>query len=153
MPVVVMTGLRQTGKSTLLQRDPSLRDREFVSLDEFAQLQAARHDPETFLRRDAPVSIDEAQRCPELFLEIRRAVDQDRRPGRFLLSGSANFALLRGVARAWPGARWEGRDLPELRAFLQRSPRCRVAILAHTGTATVSLGERLWAMPIAALLN
>ncbi len=103
MPVVVVTGLRQTGKSTLLQRDPSLRDREYVSLDEFAQLQAARRDPEVFLRRDAPLSIDEAQRCPELLLEIKRAVDQNRRPGRFLLSGSANFALLRGVAESLAG--------------------------------------------------
>jgi hypothetical protein len=103
MPVVVVTGLRQTGKSTLLQRDPSLRDREYVSLDEFAQFQAARREPEAFLRRDRPLSIDEAQRCPELLLEIKRAVDQNRRPGRFLLSGSANFALLRGVAESLAG--------------------------------------------------
>ena len=103
LPVVVMTGLRQTGKSTLLQRDPSLGDRVYVSLDEFAQLEAARRDPETFLRRDAPLTIDEAQRCPELLVEIKRAVDRDRRPGRFLLSGSANFALLRGVAESLAG--------------------------------------------------
>jgi hypothetical protein len=49
--------------------------------------------------------------------------------------------------------RWEDRDLSGLRVFLQRGRRCRVAILAHTGTATVSLGDRLWAMPITALLN
>ena len=103
MPVVVMTGLRQAGKSTLLQRDPSLRDRLYVSLDEFAQIEAARRDPETFLHRDTPVTIDEAQRCPELLLEIKRAVDRDRRPGRFLLSGSANFALLKGVAESLAG--------------------------------------------------
>ncbi len=46
------------------------------------------------------------------------------------------------------GLRQTGKSTP-----LQQSPRCRVAILAHTGTATVPLGERLWAMPIAALLN
>ena len=49
MPVVVMTGMRQTGKSTLLQRDPSLGSRVYVSLDDFAQLEAARRDPEDLL--------------------------------------------------------------------------------------------------------
>ena len=50
-------------------------------------------------------------------------------------------------------ARWQDRDLSGLRVFLQRAPRCRVAILAHTGSATVSLGDRLWAVPIPVLLN
>ena len=48
-------------------------------------------------------SIDEAQRCPELLLTIKRIVDRRRRPGQFLLSGSANFALLRGVAESLAG--------------------------------------------------
>ena len=103
MPVVVMTGMRQTGKSTLLQRDATLAARAYVSLDDFAQLEAARRDPEEFLDRPGPVTIDETQRCPELLVEIKRAVDRDRRPGRFLLSGSANFALLRGVAESLAG--------------------------------------------------
>ena len=88
MPVVVMTGMRQTGKSTLLQRDTTLAVRAYVSLDDFAQLEAARRDPEEFLDRPGPITIDETQRCPELLVEIKRAVDRDRRPGRFLLSGS-----------------------------------------------------------------
>lgn len=103
MPVVVMTGMRQTGKSTLLQRDAALAARAYVSLDDFAQLDAARRDPEAFLGREGPLTVDEAQRCPELLVEIKRAVDRDRRPGRFLLSGSANFALLRGVAETLAG--------------------------------------------------
>ena len=103
MPVVVMTGMRQTGKSTLLQRDTTLAARAYVSLDDFAQLEAARRDPEEFLDRPGPITIDETQRCPELLVEIKRAVDRDRRPGRFLLSGSANFALLRGVAESLAG--------------------------------------------------
>lgn len=103
MPVVVMTGMRQTGKSTLLQQDAALAGRVYVSLDDFAQLEAARRDPEQFLERPGPLTVDEAQRCPELLGEIKRAVDRDRRPGRFLLSGSANFALLRGVAESLAG--------------------------------------------------
>lgn len=50
-------------------------------------------------------------------------------------------------------ARWQDRDLSGLRVFLQRTPRCRVAILAHTGSAPVSLGDRLWAVPIPVLLS
>ncbi|MBI4574576.1 MAG: hypothetical protein HY713_14965 [candidate division NC10 bacterium] len=50
-------------------------------------------------------------------------------------------------------ARWQDRDLSGLRAFLQCTPRCRLAILAHTGSAAVSLGDRLWAVPIPVLLS
>lgn len=103
LPVVVVTGLRQTGKSTLLLRDPVLAKRRYVSLDDFAQLEAARRNPEAFARQPGPLTIDEAQRCPELLLAIKAAVDADRRPGRFLLSGSANFALLRGVTESLAG--------------------------------------------------
>ncbi len=103
MPVVIVTGMRQTGKSTLLQRDPRLAGREYVSLDDFAQLEAARRDPAAFLDREDPLSVDEAQRSPELLTEIKRAVDRDRRPGRFLLSGSANFALLSRVVESLAG--------------------------------------------------
>ncbi len=78
MPVVVMTGMRQTGKSTLLQQDATLAGRAYLSLDDFAQLETARRDPEAFLDRGGPLTVDEAQRCPELLLEIKRAVDRDR---------------------------------------------------------------------------
>src|SRR5574341_546944 len=56
MPVVVMTGLRQTGKSTFLQREAGLADRLYVSLDDFAQMEAARRDPESFVQRDEPLT-------------------------------------------------------------------------------------------------
>lgn len=102
MPVVAVTGLRQSGKSTFLRRDAALPKRRYVSLDEFEQLAAARANPRAFLGEE-PLTIDEAQRCPELLLAIKVAVDQDRRPGRFLLSGSANFSLLRGVSESLAG--------------------------------------------------
>jgi len=49
-------------------------------------------------------------------------------------------------------ARWDDRDLAGLRAFLEKTARCRVALLAHGGTETVKLAERLWAVPLAAVL-
>lgn len=103
MPVVVLTGMRQVGKSTLLQHQPELARRRYVSLDDFAHLEAARRDPEAFLAGDEPVTVDEAQKCPELLPVIKRLVDQRRVPGRFLLSGSANFALLRGITESLAG--------------------------------------------------
>ena len=103
MPVVVVTGLRQSGKSTFLQQEKALASRRYVTLDDFAQLAAARSDPEGFIRSDKPLTIDEAQKCPELLTAIKREVDRARRPGRFLLSGSANFALLRGITESLAG--------------------------------------------------
>jgi predicted AAA+ superfamily ATPase len=103
MPVVAITGMRQTGKSTFLENQPELAGRRFVSLDDLASLAAARENPDAFIAGDGPLTIDEAQRCPELFLAIKRAVDRDRRPGRFLLSGSANFLLMRDLADSLAG--------------------------------------------------
>lgn len=103
MPVVVVTGLRQSGKSTFLQCERGLADRRYVSLDDFAQLESARSDPDALVKSDEPLTIDEAQKCPELLVAVKRQVDRDRRPGRFLLSGSANFALLRGVGESLAG--------------------------------------------------
>lgn len=103
LPVVVVTGARQTGKTTLLLRDPGLRGRRYLSLDDFATLEAARRDPLGLLAGDEPLTIDEAQRCPELLVAIKQAVDRKRTPGRILLSGSANLALLRDVSESLAG--------------------------------------------------
>lgn len=103
MPVVVLTGLRQAGKTTFLLHDPAVRERRFFSLDDFALLEAARRDPDALLTGDEPLTIDEAQRCPELLLAIKRQVDRRRRRGQYLLSGSANLALLRGVSESLAG--------------------------------------------------
>lgn len=103
MPVVVLTGMRQCGKSTLLTRERVLGNRRYVSLDDFVQLEAAKTNPEAFLSGDDPVTIDEAQKCPELFPLIKQIVDRDRKPGQFLLSGSANFSLLKGISESLAG--------------------------------------------------
>lgn len=103
MPVVVVTGMRQSGKSTLLQREPWLKRRRYLSLDDFALVEAAERDPEALLAGEEPITIDEAQRVPQLLSVIKRAVDRRRRPGQFLLSGSANFALLRQISESLAG--------------------------------------------------
>jgi len=103
MPVVVVTGMRQTGKSTMLKMDRSLEGRDHVSFDDFAQLAAAREDPDGFARSHDMLTIDEAQKCPEILTAIKRAVDKKRTPGQFLLSGSANFSMLKGVSETLAG--------------------------------------------------
>ena len=102
LPVAVLSGLRQTGKSTMLQREESLATgRTYRTLDDFATLAAAQENPESLLTDSA--ILDEVQRCPELLLALKKAVDEQRRPGRFILSGSANLALLSHVSETLAG--------------------------------------------------
>jgi hypothetical protein len=75
----------------------------YLTLDDFALLQAVWADPDAFLDTPEPLTIDEAQRAPELFLAVKRAVDRDLRPGRFVLSGSADLSLLRGESESLAG--------------------------------------------------
>jgi predicted AAA+ superfamily ATPase len=102
-PVVVMTGMRQCGKTTLLRDDPRFASRAYVTLDDLGQLEGARRDPEGFVRAEGPLTIDEAQRCPELLLAIKASVDRDRRAGRFVLSGSAQMGLGARVSESLAG--------------------------------------------------
>jgi predicted AAA+ superfamily ATPase len=102
LPVIVLSGLRQSGKGTLLQKETALTDGfDYRTLDDFATLAAARSAPEGLLA--GRVVLDEAQRCPELLLALKKAVDEDRRNGRCFLSGSANLSLLSGVAETLAG--------------------------------------------------
>jgi len=103
MPVVVITGMRQTGKTTFLQKQPGLGQRRFVTFDDFVQVEAAKSAPDLFIRSEEPLTIDEAHKCPEVFMAIKKAVDKRRRPGQFLLSGSANLALLKGITESLAG--------------------------------------------------
>jgi hypothetical protein len=100
---VVVTGLRQAGKTTLLATDPAFQGRRFRTLDDLATLEAARREPEALVAGDEPVTFDEVQRSPELLLAVKREVDRRRVPGRFLLSGSANLALLGGISESLAG--------------------------------------------------
>src|SRR4051794_40475451 len=87
-PVVLLNGARQVGKSTLVQGSVQNRRAEYLTLDDATVLAAATHDPAGFIAGfDGPVILDEVQRAPGLFLAIKAAVDRDRSPGRFLLTG------------------------------------------------------------------
>jgi predicted AAA+ superfamily ATPase len=101
-PVVMVTGPRQSGKTTLVSTFAG-RDRAYVTLDDDTTLAGARSDPAGFLRGLDSAVIDEVQRAPELLRAIKRAVDDDRRPGRFLLTGSANVLALPQVSESLAG--------------------------------------------------
>ncbi|MFH1230853.1 MAG: ATP-binding protein [Planctomycetota bacterium] len=103
MPVVVLSGLRQSGKSTLLLKQPELKRRRYISFDDFNSLEAARINPDGIISGSAPVTIDEAQKLPGILTFIKQSVDKKRIPGRFLLSGSANFLLLKNIAESLAG--------------------------------------------------
>ncbi len=102
-PVVVVTGARQTGKTSLLRR--LFPDHRFVSLDLPSEAEQAEKDPEAFLQRfDGPVILDEVQYAPILFRHLKAAVDASRsRNGRFLLTGSQKFTLMKGVTESLAG--------------------------------------------------
>lgn len=102
LPVLVLSGLRQTGKSTLLQKEAALaQNHVYRTLDDFATLAAARSDPDALLEQ--AVILDEVQRCPELLVALKQKVDEHRQAGKYILSGSANLALLEKVSETLAG--------------------------------------------------
>lgn len=101
-PVVVLTGARQTGKTTLA-RDILGRGRVYRTLDDMASLEQAQREPDSLVSARQPVTVDEIQRSPDLLLAIKRRVDERRSPGQFLLTGSANLALLARVSETLAG--------------------------------------------------
>ena len=102
-PVVVVSGARQTGKTTLVRNLAVAGQRELLSLDDFDVLEMARRRPEDLLARAGRLTIDEVQRAPELLLAIKKDVDKRRARGRFLLTGSANLLLMKEVADSLAG--------------------------------------------------
>ncbi|MBX3274063.1 MAG: ATP-binding protein [Sandaracinaceae bacterium] len=104
-PVVVLTGARQTGKSTLARESERLRGRPYLTLDDLDVRDQARSEPEQLLLRHSTMTLDEVQREPDLVLAIKALVDRERprRPGRFLLTGSANLLLMKSVADSLAG--------------------------------------------------
>ena len=102
-PVLLLTGARQVGKTTIL-RHLKEEGRTYVTLDDPIVLNLAREDPALFMQRyTAPVLIDEIQYAPELLPYIKMAVDQNRMPGMFWLTGSQQFQLMRGVSESLAG--------------------------------------------------
>lgn len=101
-PVVLLSGPRQAGKTTLV-RQLAGPTRRYLTLDDEVTRLAAREDPVGLIRSIDCAVIDEIQRAPDLLLAIKKTVDEDRRPGRFLLTGSANLMALPSVADSLAG--------------------------------------------------
>ncbi len=104
-PVVFLQGARQTGKSTLARNlvAAGTMDR-YLTLDDSAVLAAATSDPDGFIAGfGGSTVIDEVQRAPGLAVAIKAAVDRNRRPGRFLLTGSANLMVLPALSESLAG--------------------------------------------------
>lgn len=105
-PVLVLNGARQTGKSTLCQHliEDGTFQAQMVTFDDPATLAAAQEDPLGFLQDlDNHVILDEVQRAPQLFLSIKKLVDQDRKGRRFILTGSADVMTIPKVADSLAG--------------------------------------------------
>lgn len=121
--VVLIAGPRQAGKTTLAQQI-SGNDAPYFTLDDPLVLEAAKQDPVGFIRELDHAVIDEIQRAPELMVVIKQSVDKDSRPGRFLLTGSANLMSIPTVSDSLAGRMATVTLLPLSQAeILSQTPR------------------------------
>jgi predicted AAA+ superfamily ATPase len=154
-PVVFIQGARQTGKSTLAK---SLAGHGFPSkyltLDDAVTLSAAQADPQGFVAGlDSPVIIDEVQRAPSLALAIKGAVDADRKPGHFLLTGSANVLLLPKVSESLTG-RIEIHTLwPLSQGELEATPDNFIDALFKTKFSTAGIEAEDWNQTVSRMVQ
>lgn len=123
-PVVLVTGARQVGKSTLAQAlCRGAWNATYLTLDDRPTLDAALTDPDGFIAANpGPAAIDEIQRAPDLLRAIKLQVDQHRAPGRFLITGSANILTLKTVSETLAGRIALHQLHPFSAAELQRLP-------------------------------
>jgi hypothetical protein len=131
-PVVCLLGPRQSGKSTLARR--AFPGRPYYTFDDTTLRERAAADPAGFVAGlPDTVTLDEIQRVPTLLPAIKMAVDEDRRPGRFLLTGSANLLLLPSVSESLAGRVELVRLYPLTEAEKERAPgRLLATLLAGT---------------------
>ncbi|MCF7800259.1 ATP-binding protein [Candidatus Babeliales bacterium] len=94
-PIILLRGARQTGKTTLAKVISAEKNYNYLTFDNLTTLVAAKNDPISFISRsEKPIILDEIQRVPELFLPIKSDVDENRIPGRYFLTGSADPLLI-----------------------------------------------------------
>lgn len=119
-PVLVVTGPRQSGKSTLVRH--AFPEHRYVSLEDLDQREFAETDPRGFLNQfNEGAILDEAQRCPALFSYLQTRVDKRQQPGEFILTGSQQFGLLSGITQSLAGRAALLTLLPMTYGELQRS--------------------------------
>ena len=133
-PVVVITGARQTGKSTLVQHLEENGSRLYDSLDDIDTLELASSNPDTLVNGEGKICFDEVQRSPSLLLSVKRAIDKHRTAGRFILTGSANLLLMKRVSESLAGRA----------ACFSLLPFCRQEVL---GTGAVGIWQDLFLLP------
>lgn len=104
-PITVISGARQVGKSTLMRQLLQGREARILNLDASAVREAAQQDPDGFVQQypDGLLAIDEVQRVPGLLVALKNALETERRPGRFLITGSADLLTLRGGQESLAG--------------------------------------------------
>lgn len=144
-PVVLLVGPRRAGKTTLARKMQGA-GRTYLTLDNRTNLEVAQADPVGFIRGLDQVIIDEVQRAPELFLAIKKTVDEDYRPGRFLLTGSANVMTLPRVADSLAGRIETIRMLPLARSEITgQAPTFLERLFAGNlqGTREETVGDNL----------
>lgn len=148
-PVVAVLGARQTGKTTLVRSLPALAGRPYLTLDDFDLRTQAQADPEAVVTRAPALVLDEVQRAGDLLVAVKRAVDRDRprKPGRFVLTGSANLLMMERLSETlagravyvtlWPFARRERLGQGRAGAWSEllgaRFAKWRDVVAAHAG--------------------
>ena len=143
--VVVVTGARQVGKSTLARQVLDQIGGTYLTLDEPATLAMASSDPDGLVAEAHGLTvIDEVHRAPDLLRAVKLSVDRDQRPGRFLLIGSANLLSMRTVTESLAGRAGYLELLPLAWSEIMRAPPPTTIDAAF---AAVSAGELLSALP------
>lgn len=132
-PVVLIHGSRQCGKTTLAQLVGEKQGYHYLTFDDTNQLNSAKNDPVGFIDNlPEKVIIDEVQRAPEIFTSIKASVDKNRKPGRFILTGSANVLLLPNLSDSLAGRV----EIIHLRALSQAE------IIGHQSSVMLSIFAR-----------
>lgn len=102
-PIIVLTGARQVGKSTLLTNAEPFKNWRFHTLDDFSTQEQAHSNPESLWAGTNQVVLDEVQKAPDLLLAVKKTVDQHPGKYQFVLSGSANLLLMKQVSESLAG--------------------------------------------------